>query len=110
MEELTTLVFYDVRKNKIRLKLAEKCKDYGLIRFQYTGFCGKLSKEKREELKKDLQKIIEGNKVRLIVQAVCASCLKEVFVSDNYIKKEKKSTPKIYFGMKQNRAYLDFDN
>ncbi|MDR1696474.1 MAG: CRISPR-associated endonuclease Cas2 [Endomicrobium sp.] len=111
MEELITLVFYDVRKNKIRAKVAEKCKDYGLSRFQYTGFSGKLSKRKREDLKHALENIIGDNKARLIVQAVCTRCLSEVFITDNMSEKEEKpKKSEIYFGMKMNRAYLNSED
>jgi len=32
VEELRTLVIYDIENDKIRLKISEKCLDYGLTR------------------------------------------------------------------------------
>ncbi|AKL98281.1 CRISPR-associated endonuclease Cas2 [Endomicrobium proavitum] len=112
MEELTTLVFYDLRKEKLKIKLAEKCKDYGLKKMHKTGFCGKLSREKRERLKKDLSEIISDNKARLIIQTVCSRCLGEVFISDSTAKnkKTKEKPSAIHFGMKLNKAYLHDEN
>lgn len=37
MEELTLFVFYDIEIDKIRNKIADVCKDYGLIRIQFSG-------------------------------------------------------------------------
>ncbi len=50
MEELRTLVIYDIEDDKIRLKISETCLDYGLVRIQFSAFLGTLNRNKREEL------------------------------------------------------------
>jgi CRISPR-associated protein Cas2 len=44
------MVLYDIPDDKIRYKVAEACKDYGLERIQYSAFLGHLSRNRREEL------------------------------------------------------------
>jgi CRISPR/Cas system-associated endoribonuclease Cas2 len=48
--ELTTLVIYDVEDDWARTRVSEACKDFGLVRIQYSCFCGMLSRNKRDEL------------------------------------------------------------
>lgn len=47
MEELRTLIIYDIEDDKIRLKVSEACLDYGLTRIQYSAFLSRLNKNKR---------------------------------------------------------------
>lgn len=44
-----TLVIYDVPCDRTRHQLSELCKDYGLVRFQFSAFSGELSRSRREE-------------------------------------------------------------
>ena len=55
---MKTLVIYDVVDDKLRLKVANKCKDYGLKRIQYSAFFGEMSTNRREELAMMVQKIL----------------------------------------------------
>ena len=50
MEELRTLVIYDIVEDRIRTRIADTCLDFGLIRIQYSAFAGLLNRNKREEL------------------------------------------------------------
>ena len=45
---MNTLVIYDITEDKIRNKVAEVCKDYGLTRIQWSAFLGELSNNHRE--------------------------------------------------------------
>ena len=45
MEELRTLVIYDIEDDRIRLKISETCLDYGLVRIQFSAFLGTLESE-----------------------------------------------------------------
>lgn len=45
-----TLAIFDVPDDKARRRLGEMCKDYGLARFQWSAFEGRLSRNRREEL------------------------------------------------------------
>lgn len=51
---MTSLVIYDIPDDRLRTKVADICKDYGLQRIQYSAFMGELSHNRQEEL---LQKI-----------------------------------------------------
>jgi CRISPR/Cas system-associated endoribonuclease Cas2 len=55
--ELITLVIYDVEDDRARTHVAEACKDFGLVRIQYSCFRGKLSQNKREELYERMRKV-----------------------------------------------------
>ena len=55
--ELQTLVIYDVEDDRARTRVAEACKDFGLVRIQYSCFRGKLSPNKREELYERMRKV-----------------------------------------------------
>ncbi len=55
--ELQTLVIYDVEDDRARTRVAEACKDFGLLRIQYSCFRGKLSQNKREELYERMRKV-----------------------------------------------------
>lgn len=111
MEEMKIFVFYDIPNDKTRNKVGEKCKDYGLKRVQFSGFSGTLDRERRKKLENALVKIIGDKQANLIVQPICLSCLKDTFTIEN--KKcddEQEEKPKIYFGMKLNREYLDYED
>ena len=49
VEELDTLVVYDVPRENLRRKVYEACKDYGLKRFQYSAFRGPLDRPRAHE-------------------------------------------------------------
>ena len=57
MTELITMVIYDVEDDWARTQVSEACKDFGLMRVQYSCFRGKLSGNKREELYEHFRKI-----------------------------------------------------
>ena len=48
MEETLHMIIYDIEDNRIRYKIAEVCKDYGLDRIQLSVFAGMLAPEKRK--------------------------------------------------------------
>lgn len=52
------LVIYDISNDKVRNKIAERLKDYGLQRVQYSAFWGQLNVNRREELMFRLQKLL----------------------------------------------------
>ncbi len=58
--ELTTLVLYDVEDDRARTRVSDACRDFGLQRLQYSCFCGRLSRNKREELQERLLEIQRG--------------------------------------------------
>jgi CRISPR-associated protein Cas2 len=49
-QELLTVVIYDITSDRIRLRIAEVCKDYGLDHTQYSVFSGLLDATRRNEM------------------------------------------------------------
>lgn len=53
-----TLVLYDVRDDRRRTKVLNACKDYGLARWQYSAYHGRLTGAARRELETRLEKAL----------------------------------------------------
>lgn len=66
--ETETVVLYDIPHDRTRTKVSDKCLDFGLVRFQYSAFHGRLTKNRREELSLILEHLIEvhGGSIALI--------------------------------------------
>ena len=107
-------IFFDVYNKKIRNKISEKCKDYGLSKVQYYLFSGYLAKKRIEDLKRDITTIVGNTKIMLLIFPLCEDCLNKLFVinTKRKIRKEivKEKTNKIEFGMKLNRKFLEFED
>jgi len=43
-----TLVIYDITDDALRLKVAEVCKGFGLVRIQKSAFLGKIDSQRRK--------------------------------------------------------------
>lgn len=69
--EVVTYVFYDIQDDKIRNRVGQACKDFGLERIQFSGFIGYLSRNKREELAIRLRDILEEGNGKVLIQPVC---------------------------------------
>ncbi|MCS7069805.1 MAG: CRISPR-associated endonuclease Cas2 [Meiothermus sp.] len=52
------LVLYDIGEDRIRTRVSDACKDYGLNRIQFSAYSGRLTKAAREELELRLGKIL----------------------------------------------------
>lgn len=79
--EITVFVFFDISNDRIRNRVGERCKDYGLSRIQYSGFMGRLTKNKREELYlKILKEIGEEENASVLIQPVCEKCFENALV------------------------------
>lgn len=76
MQELTTYVVYDIEDDRIRFRIANACKDYGLERIQYSAFCGPLNANKRGELFLRLQRELGDHPGKVLVLPVCEKDLK----------------------------------
>lgn len=44
------LLIYDIPDDRIRMKIADACLDYGLDRIQFSAFSGDISRNHQEEL------------------------------------------------------------
>lgn len=78
MEELTHFVFYDIEVDRIRTRVAEICKDYGLERIQFSGFSGKLGKNKREELFLKITHAIHEGSGKVLILPLCEKDFKGI--------------------------------
>ena len=56
------LVIYDITPDDIRLKVANICKDFGLVRIQKSAFLGMMSGERRKEMRAKLERVMRGVK------------------------------------------------
>ena len=77
------LVIYDIPDDRIRHKISERCKDYGLSRIQYSAFAGGLDRNRREELMLRLKKTLGKKQGDIRLQPVCTRDLalaKEIVV------------------------------
>ncbi len=77
------ILIYDIPDDKIRHKVSERCKDYGLDRIQYSAFAGDLDRNRREELMLRLKKTLGKKQGNIRLQPVCTRDLalaKEIVV------------------------------
>lgn len=77
------LVIYDISEDKIRNRVAEVCKDYGLARIQWSAFSGKLNSNRREELHMKLTKTIKDNDGIIQLYPICSKDLNLMLEIDN---------------------------
>lgn len=56
---MNILLIYDISDDRLRTKVSEMCKDYGLTRVQYSAFFGEMSRNLRGELSRRLEKLLQ---------------------------------------------------
>lgn len=77
MEELIHYVFYDIEIDKIRTRVADICKDYGLERIQFSGFSGRLGRNKRDELFLKIIHAIKEGSGKVLILPLCERDVRE---------------------------------
>ena len=55
-----TLVIYDISDDKVRMKVSNICKRFGLSRIQRSAFLGEMTSSRRKDLIKKLKRILKG--------------------------------------------------
>jgi CRISPR-associated protein Cas2 len=70
-QELGTFVIYDIEDDRVRGRVANACKDYGLERIQYSAFSGLLDATRRGELAARLGDTLGRDVGRILLLAVC---------------------------------------
>ncbi|MBM7865396.1 CRISPR-associated endonuclease Cas2 [Heliobacterium gestii] len=75
---MKTLVIYDIEIDKVRVKISELCKDYGLKRIQYSAFFGELNTNRREELRQRIKKALGQTVGRIHFFPICDKDLRLV--------------------------------
>jgi CRISPR-associated protein Cas2 len=66
-----TLIIYDIENDRARNRIAEACKDYGLVRVQKSAFRGDLNTNRREMLFQRLQQTLGRQVGNIQVYALC---------------------------------------
>jgi len=66
-----TLVIYDITDDALRLKVAEVCKGFGLVRIQKSAFLGKIDSQRRKSLKHKLKEILGDNPGNIQMFLIC---------------------------------------
>jgi len=110
MEEMTLIVIFDIPNTKLRNRINEKCKDYGLTHFQLSGYKGTLPADMRTKFIEEIKNMIGTKEAKVYIQPICAGCLKASVQIINLPKKEEPSQPQYYFGMPLNRAYMAYED
>ena len=70
-QEVLTFVIYDVEDDRVRTRVSNACKDYGLERIQYSAFSGSLDATRRGELCTRLADTLGHDVGRILVLPVC---------------------------------------
>lgn len=65
------LAIYDIEDDRIRLKVSEACKDYGLQRIQFSAFLGDISANRRDELLMRLKKTLGAHTGNIQIITLC---------------------------------------
>ncbi|MCK4260996.1 MAG: CRISPR-associated endonuclease Cas2 [Halanaerobiales bacterium] len=78
-----TLVIYDVPDDKIRYKVSELCKDYSLIRIQYSAFLGNLNSNRQQELIMRFRRTLGGEAGNIQLFPICSKDFKLKKVINN---------------------------
>ncbi|MEW5817887.1 MAG: CRISPR-associated endonuclease Cas2 [Spirochaetota bacterium] len=73
---MKTLVIFDIPDDKIRNKIGEACKDYGLQRIQYSAFLGDINHNRRDELRQRLRRTLGRKKGNIQIYPFCDKDLK----------------------------------
>ncbi|MCW2279017.1 CRISPR-associated endonuclease Cas2 [Heliophilum fasciatum] len=68
---MKTLVIYDIEVDKVRTKVLNACKDYGLQHIQYSAFFGELNTNRREELRQRLRRILGTTVGKIYLFPIC---------------------------------------
>lgn len=110
MYEMSLFVFFDISNTKIRNRINEKCKDYGLQRMQLSGFKGSLNKKMRERFIQEVKEIIGKEEARLYIQPICSSCEASAVIIDSTPQISPFNEEEIYFGMPLNKIYQDYED
>lgn len=70
-QKLLTFVIYDIEDDRVRGRVANACKDYGLERVQYSAFRGSLDASRRGELSARLADTLGHDVGKILVIPVC---------------------------------------
>jgi CRISPR-associated protein Cas2 len=84
---MKTLAIYDIPDDRIRTQVAERCKDAGLVRIQYSAFIGDLNHNQKEQLYLRLKRTLGKHKGNIRLYPICEKDLRlmlEIDVKGKY--------------------------
>jgi|JI6StandDraft_1071083.scaffolds.fasta_scaffold159058_1 CRISPR-associated endonuclease Cas2 len=80
------LACYDIEKDRLRTKLADKLLEYGFERIQFSVFLGTLRENRKEELLEWVEKLLESTppaeRKFLLMPLAEAHALKSVWIAE----------------------------
>lgn len=82
---MKNFVIYDIEEDKLRTRIFETCKDYGLAHVQYSTFFGELNHNRREEIFLKIRKLIGSKRGKVVVVPVCDKDLRLIKSVDTTI-------------------------
>ncbi|MGB9941435.1 CRISPR-associated endonuclease Cas2 [Methanosarcina sp.] len=71
-------VIYDITENRVRQKVSDRCKNYGLYRVQKSVFLGDLNTNDRESLGLECEELIDTEKDSVYVFPMDEQSFKKV--------------------------------
>lgn len=94
---------YDISEDRLRNRVAEKCKDYGLTRLQKSAFFGELNRNSAEMLAVELEDMIGKEKSNeddcVFILPMCNSCIaKKITIGKGFDEKEFEGRFYTFFG------------
>jgi CRISPR-associated protein Cas2 len=70
-------VIYDISDDRIRVRIAQLCKGYGLYRVQKSAFLGDLNKNELDAIALECEELIEESD-SVFVFPLCDDCFKKI--------------------------------
>ncbi len=70
------VIFYDITDDKLRKRVANMLKDFGLVRIQLSAFYGSISPTSLEKLRERLEKMLDREVCHIV--KLCERCDKAV--------------------------------
>lgn len=80
---MKVLVIYDIVSDKVRRRIINVCKDYGLERIQFSCFMGDLSRTYIDELSVKLHKTLGKHEGRVHMFPFAENIVERMLVIDN---------------------------
>jgi CRISPR-associated protein Cas2 len=71
-----TVLIYDITSDRVRVKVADACLDYGLERIQYSAFFGEISGNHLEELLQRIRRLLGKDEATIEVFPICEKDLR----------------------------------
>lgn len=71
------IVIYDIPDDRIRMKVADICLDYGLDRVQYSAFLGRLTRGQQREMVKKIRRRLGKHEGKVLVLPISADAWRE---------------------------------